>query len=87
MMKITNIFKSVFTLARARMKQSRKPGVSDMLPDMPDFGTLGSGGRIAARTVKPGPVLRKYRRLRKARNKIAAIPRRVNHARRKGVSI
>ena len=86
-MKITNIFKSVFALARARMKQSRKPGASAMLPDMPDFGALGSGGRVAARTVKPGPVLRKYRRLRKARNKMAARSRRVNNARRKGVSI
>jgi len=51
------------------------------------MGVLGSGSRISGRVVKAGPALRKFRKERKVRNKMAAKSRRVNHARREGVSI
>uniref|UniRef100_A0A6M3LBA8 Uncharacterized protein n=1 Tax=viral metagenome TaxID=1070528 RepID=A0A6M3LBA8_9ZZZZ len=76
-------FKNIFALTRAKMKQSSK----NTLPDVPDLGTLGSGGRMPGRVVKTGPALRKFRKERKVRNKMAARSRRVNQARREGVSI
>jgi len=82
-----NVFKNLFSLARAGMKQSAHSKVSDMLPDVPDMGALGSGGRVAARTIKPGPRLRSFRKARKVRNKMAAMSRRVNNARREGVNV
>ena len=51
------------------------------------MGALGSGGRVAARTIKPGPRLRSFRKARKVRNKMAAMSRRVNNARREGVNV
>jgi len=82
-MGMLSVFKNMFALTRAKMKRSSK----NTLLDVPDLGTLGSGGRVAARTMKPGPALRIYRKERKVRNKMAARSRRVNQARREGVSI
>ena len=82
-----NVFKNLFSLIRAKMKQSSYRKISDMLPDVPDMGVLGSGGRISGRVVKAGPALRKFRKARKVRNKMAARSRRVNRMRAEGVSI
>ena len=82
-----NVFKNLFSLVRAKMKQSSHRKISDMLPDVPDMGVLGSGGRISGRVVKAGPALRKFRKERKVRNKMAARSRRVNRMRAEGVSI
>jgi len=82
-MGILSVFKNMFALTRAKMKQSSK----NTLPDVPDLGTLGSGGRVSGRVVKTGPALRAYRKARKVRSKMAARSRRVNNARREGVSI
>jgi len=82
-----NIFKELFALARAKMKQSKKPGKSAILPDAPDFGTLNSGARVPGRAIKTGPALRKYRQGRKIRNKMSARSRRINQKIVKGVSI
>lgn len=78
-----SVFKNMFALTRKQVKE----GAHNTLPDVPDLGTLGSGGRVSGRKMMPGPALRKYRKERKARNKMAARSRRVNQARREGVSI
>ena len=82
-MGILSVIKNMFALTRAQMKQS----AHNTLPDVPDLGTLGSSGRVPGRVIKTGPALRKFRKERKVRNKMAAMSRRVNNARREGVSI
>ena len=82
-MGILSVFKNMFALTRARMKR----GAPNTLPDVPDLGTLGSGGRVPGRVMKTGPALRAYRKERKVRNKMAARSRRVNRKIAKGVSI
>jgi len=86
---ILNVFKSLFTLARAKMKQSSQGKVSPMLPDVPDFGALGIGNRIpdSGSHRQSGPRLRKLRQIRKNKNKMASRSRRVNQARREGVNL
>jgi len=79
-MGILSVFKNMFALTRARIKRS----APNTLPDVPDLGTLGSGRRVAGRVVKTGPALRRVRKARKVRNKMAARSRRVNQARREG---
>jgi len=78
-----SLFTGLFGMMRAKMKA----GAHNSLPDVPDLGTLGSGGRVSGRVAKTGPALRKFRKARKVRNKMAARSRRVNQARREGVSI
>jgi len=82
-MGISSVFKNMFALTKARMKQLGK----NTLPDVPDPGASGSGARVSSRTKTPGPAVRKYRRERDKMNKKAARSRRVNQARREGVSI
>ena len=75
-----SLFTGMFGMMRAKMKQD----AHNTLPDIPDLGTLGSGRRVAGRVVKTGPALRRVRKARKVRNKMAARSRRVNQARREG---
>jgi len=78
---------SIYSKMMAIMRSRMKSGAHNSLPDVPDLGTLGSGGRVSGRVIKTGPALRKFRKARKVRNKMAARSRRVNRARREGVSI
>ena len=75
-MGILSVFKNMFALTRTRIKR----GAPNTLPDVPDLGALGSGGRVPGRgrILHPGPRLRKARKERKVRNKIAVRSRRVN---------
>ena len=49
-MGILSVFKNMFALTRKQMKES----AHNTLPDVPDMGTLGPGGRIPGRTMKSG---------------------------------
>ena len=78
-MGILSVFKNMFALTKRKVKEEAHVPVANPKP----IYSAGGGERFK----KAGPALRKFRKERKVRNKMAARSRRVNQARREGVSI